>query len=292
MRTRLSFIVAGWAMLAAPACDNTTDTSTEPTEPAESGSLSGAELFSAVGDGNKADEGAITPIKTSLDASHVDLSVGQLGPTEPLTRARLPEVAKMFHLTVPAGKTVAMVARAADEKVDPYISVHIRHESSTIEASTHATLPMATDRDAMYVHTAKVDQELLVLVGGEQFRSAGTFRVDFISLEGPVYGNWNVTNAALRANVNRLREVEEDRFAFVDAGLIEEAENGLMVTGPEEKRLPMQDRARIRRFLGRINDLREALFGDIAKTDPDPATAATHVDEIALACARIWSALR
>jgi hypothetical protein len=229
----------------------------------------------------------ITVVEAQLDGSY-DISVA------PMTTTAAPDdYAEVLRFSVTAGETFAAVMRRSDDsEVDAYLRLYADDPDHALATSDYdqALLPMAVEPDAVIVHTAEADGELLLFAADRELSHHGRFQIDLLRIEGPAPVDLSVTHAGLR-HVRELLAADEPELAeLLELGAVSEAADGLLDKHPLAI-TSLAERAALNGFVARHNDVRATLFSEFARADNDQVdeTVASHVG---IVCGSLWSALR
>jgi hypothetical protein len=212
----------------------------------------------------------------------------------PMTTNSAPDdYAKVVRFSVKAGETFAAVMRRSHgEEVDAYLRLYADDPDHALATSDYdqALIPMGVEEDAVIVHTAEQDGELLLFAADRELAHSGGFQLDLMPIAGPAPTDLTITHAGLRHLRELLAGDEPEIEELAAMGAVSEGSDGLLQKHPLAVE-SLADRAALIGFVARHNDVRGELFRSFAREDFDTVDE-TLAAQVGLVCGSLWSALR
>lgn len=183
--------------------------------------------------------------------------------------------AKIVRFQVEAGQSFAIVMRATGEAlVDPYVALYqdAGGGHKLADSAEQRLLPMARLVDAVIVHTAEAEQELLLFAADHQLAASGSFQLDLIPLHGSAAVDWHARDHGQEVFAQLLREDEAELERFRGLGATLEQPTGLLEA--DITKVGLSERTSLRGFVERQNDQRTELFARLGNGNAELAASA------------------
>lgn len=225
-------------------------------------------------------DGGFPVIEADLGASLADLEVRATGDD----RDRL----VLVRIKMNAGDSLVAAMRASSAGLDSYLLLKDRDGETVADRDVQALLPMAAEDDAVVAYTAAVDGPVfLFAAGGPDLQTGGRFDLELVGLSAPPKVDLSITHGGLRAVAAELRAREPVLTDDLARRALIERADGFVEIGAGFAELPLAERAEVRRHESAINELRQVLFEEYARTS-DAASAGA----VGAAAAEVWAQVR
>jgi hypothetical protein len=151
---------------------------------------------------------------------------------------------------------------------------------------------MATESDAVVVHTSEVEQDFLLFASDLEIETDGSFQIDVIALDVELSRelDLSLTSAATRTLTKWLRDDEPHIQYLLDLGAVSEGDDGLLDKHPLA--IPsLRERAELNGFVSGVNERRQSLYSYLVSSNLEAELPALEA-EVGSLCGKLWEALR